>query len=117
MVDNDDCIQELKQLPEIVHKYNSYILLDLVHLGLMSVDKPIYSPSIDKGFYNKEIESIAMTKEDILRVQDLFVQAAIRAKKAGFDGIEIHGGHLTLVSLLAAKTLAISLSVSASFFS
>ena len=103
MVDNDDCIQELKQLPEIVHKYNSYILLDLVHLGLMSVDKPLYSPSIDKGFYNKEIESIAMTKEDILRVQDLFVQAAIRAKKAGFDGIEIHGGHLTLVSLFSTK--------------
>ena len=103
MVDNDDCIQELKQLPEIVHKYNSYILLDLVHLGLMSVDKPIYSPSVDKGFYNKEIESIAMTKEDILRVQDLFVQAAIRAKKAGFDGIEIHGGHLTLVSLFSTK--------------
>jgi len=103
MVDNDDCIQELKQLPEIVHKYNSYILLDLVHLGLMSVDKPLYSPSVDKGFYNKEIESIAMTKEDILRVQDLFVQAAIRAKKAGFDGIEIHGGHLTLVSLFSTK--------------
>ena len=103
MVDNDDCIQELKQLPEIVHKYNSYILLDLVHLGLMSVDKPIYSPSVDKGFYNKELESIAMTKEDILRVQDLFVQAAIRAKKAGFDGIEIHGGHLTLVSLFSTK--------------
>ena len=103
MVDNDDCIQELKKLPEVVHKYNSYILLDLVHLGLMSMDNPIYSPSIDKGFYNKEIESIAMTKDDILRVQDLFVQAAIRAKKAGFDGVEIHGGHLTLVSLFSTK--------------
>ena len=103
MVDNDDCIQELKKLPEVVHKYNSYILLDLVHLGLMSMDNPIYSPSVDKGFYNKEIESIAMKKDDILRIQDLFVQAAIRAKKAGFDGIEIHGGHLTLVSLFSTK--------------
>ena len=103
IADNDDCIKELKKLPEIVHKYNSYILLDLVHLGLMSMDNSIYSPSVDKGFYNKEIESIAMTKDDILRVQDLFVQAAIRAKKAGFDGIEIHGGHLTLVSLFSTK--------------
>ena len=39
-----------------------------------------------------------MTKEDIIRIQDYFVQAAIRAKKAGFDSIEIHGGHLHLVS-------------------
>ena len=39
-----------------------------------------------------------MTKEDISRIQNYYVQAAIRSKKAGFDGVEIHGGHLTLVS-------------------
>ena len=44
-----------------------------------------------------------MTKEDILRIQDYFVQGAIRAKKAGFDGIEIHGGHLHLVSSFLSK--------------
>ena len=31
-----------------------------------------------------------MTKEDILRIKDYFVQGAIRAKKAGYDGVEIH---------------------------
>ena len=39
-----------------------------------------------------------MTKEDILRIEDDFVKAAIRAKKAGFDGIEIHSAHLYLLS-------------------
>ena len=39
-----------------------------------------------------------MTKEDILRVEDDFVKAAKRAKEAGFDGIEIHSGHLYLLS-------------------
>jgi len=103
MIDSDEHIPEIKKLADVVHKYNSYILLDLVHLGLMSMDQPIYSPSKDKGFYNKEIESKEMTKEDILRIQDYFVQAAIRAKKAGFDGVEIHGAHLTLVSLFSSK--------------
>ena len=103
MIDSDEHIPEIKKLADVVHKYNSYILLDLVHLGLMSMDQPIYSPSVDKGFYNKEIESKEMTKEDILRIQDYFVQAAIRAKKAGFDGVEIHGAHLTLVSLFSSK--------------
>ena len=44
-----------------------------------------------------------MTKEDILRIQDYFVQGAIRAQKAGFDGIEIHGAQLNLVSLFSTK--------------
>ena len=92
-IDSDEYIEEMKKFPEIVHKYNSYILLDLVHLGLLvSLD-----PSGGKGLL-KDIEIKEMTKKDILRIQDYFVQGAIRAKKAGFDGIEIHGGHLTLVS-------------------
>ena len=44
-----------------------------------------------------------MTKDDILRIQDYFVQGAIRAKKAGFDGVEIHGAQLTLVSLFTTQ--------------
>ena len=96
-VDSDEYLEELKKFPEAVHKYNSYILLDLVHFGLNSAG-PSYSPSGDKGVFKKDIEMKAMTKEDINRIQDYFVQGAIRAKKAGFDGIEIHGGHLHLVS-------------------
>ena len=100
-VESDEYIEELKKFPEVVHKYNSYILLDLVHFGLNSAG-PSYSSSGDKGLY-KDIETKAMTKEDILRIQDYFVQGAIRAKKAGFDGIEIHGGHLHLVSSFLSK--------------
>ena len=100
-VDSDEYLEELKKFPEAAHKYNSYILLDLVHFGLNSAG-PSYSPSGDRGVY-KDIETKAMTKEDILRIQDYFVQGAIRAKKAGFDGIEIHGGHLHLVSSFFSK--------------
>ena len=39
-----------------------------------------------------------MTKEDILKIEDDFVKGAIRAKKAGFDGIDIHAAHLTLLN-------------------
>ena len=39
-----------------------------------------------------------MTKEDILRIENDFAEAALRAKKAGFDGIEIHGAHYYLIS-------------------
>ena len=96
IIDKDEYIPELKKLVNIVHKYNSYILLDLVHPGLIAVEPPFYSPSKDKSFIHSEIESKEMTKEDIIRIQDYFVQGAIRAKKTGFDGIEIHRAQLTL---------------------
>ena len=102
-IDSDEYIEDLKKFPEMVHKYNSYVLLDLVYMGLLGTKEPIYSPSGGKGFLLKDVESKAMTKEDILRIQDYFVQAAIRAKKAGFDGVEIHSGHLTLVSSFFSK--------------
>ena len=102
-IDSDEYIEDLKKLPELVHKYNSYILLDLVYLGLLGTKEPIYSPSGGKGFFLKDVESKAMTKEDILRIQDYFVQAAIRAKKAGFDGVEIHSGQLNLISSFFSK--------------
>ena len=39
-----------------------------------------------------------MTKDDIIRIENNFAEAALRAKKAGFDGIEIHGAHFYLIS-------------------
>ena len=102
-IDSDEYIPEIRKLVDIAHKYKAHIILDLVHQGLIAVEQPAYSPSGDKGLINKEIQSKAMTKEDILRIQDYFVQGAIRAQKAGFDGIEIHWAQLTLVSLFSTK--------------
>ena len=101
-IDSDEYIPDIKKLSDIAHKYNSYILLDLVHQGLGATEQPAYSPSGDKGLLNKDLQSKAMTKDDILRIQDYFVQGAIRAKKAGCDGVEIHGAQLSLVSLFSS---------------
>jgi 2,4-dienoyl-CoA reductase (NADPH2) len=45
----------------------------------------------------------AMTADDIAQVTDDFVQAARRAKDAGFDGVEIHGAHGYLLSGFLSK--------------
>ena len=39
-----------------------------------------------------------MTKEDIEKVKNDFINASIRTKKAGFDGVEIHAAHEYLLN-------------------
>ena len=104
-IDSDDYIPELKKLVEVAHKHNSYILLSILHYGLLSAEEPIFSPSGGKGIINQKIESKPVTKEDILRIQDYFVQAAIRAKKAGFDGVEILGAQMNFISSFSSIKL------------
>jgi 2,4-dienoyl-CoA reductase-like NADH-dependent reductase (Old Yellow Enzyme family) len=98
-MDKDEYIEEYKKLTSLVHKYNTNIMIQLIHNGMntFSKDEIIYGPSEGK-LLNQDRNSVEMTKEDILRIENDFVNAAIRAKKAGFDGIEIHSGHLYLLS-------------------
>ena len=76
--------------------------MQLSHSGLHSKDDILYSPSINKAF-SQDKNSIEMTRDDILKIEDDFANAALRAKKAGFDGIDIHGAHLTLISSFLSK--------------
>ena len=100
-IDIDDHQEELKKLAEAVHKYNTSILLQLVHPGLASTSEEVLSPSGGKAFFSDK--SKAMTKEDILEVEKNFVEAAKKAKIMGFDGVEIHANHLSLVSTFLSK--------------
>lgn len=96
---NDDTIEGLKKLTNIVHKNGSKMIAQLSHAGgRTSVDITQYTPISasaspmlkDKktGFLPKEMDFL-----DIKNVIFDFTAAAIRAKKAGFDGIEIHSAH------------------------
>ena len=69
-IDNDTYIEEYKKLTDMVHKNGANIIAQ-IHT-LRDLDIPV---------------------EEIHRVADLFAEAAIRAKKAGFDGIEVCANH------------------------
>ena len=46
-----------------------------------------------------------MTKEDIIKIEKDFAEVASKAKKAGFNGVEIHGAHYYLIILYLIKEL------------
>lgn len=66
-------------------------------MNVMTKPEVVYAPSSlpipNQNRYSKE-----MTKEDIIRIENYFAEAALRAKKAGFDGVEIHAALFYLVS-------------------
>jgi 2,4-dienoyl-CoA reductase-like NADH-dependent reductase (Old Yellow Enzyme family) len=83
----------LKDITTTVHEIdnNNKILAQLNHGGAYSVSKKGPSPREDK-------EVMVMSDNDIEKVIIDFKEAADRAKKAGYDGVQIHAAHGYLIS-------------------
>lgn len=87
----------LQKLTQTIHQYGCAIFPQLLHPGVISTNaanggRPLPGPSgITSKFLKQEARAF---EHDELKglVQD-FVRAAVLAKKAGFDGVEIHAAH------------------------
>ena len=98
-IDKDEYIPEYQKLTSLVHKNKAKILMQIFHVGgvtRVQTDK-IYAPSSIK-IPSTNRTSNEMSKDDILRIEQSFVDGAIRAQKAGFDGVDIHAAHHYLLS-------------------
>lgn len=101
---DDSFIEGYKDLVDAVHEAGANILMQLVYLGsnfrAHTLPDRILSASNVRDPYTGIIPE-PMTKEDIRRVEGKFADAAVRAKKAGFDGVEIHACHGYLLNQFA----------------
>ena len=101
-VHSDRYIDGLARLAERVHAKGGKIALQIVHGGRQSL--PLYLggalPMAPSAVYDpsSDVTPRAMTTDDIWRIIDAFAGAADRARKAGFDAVQIHGAHGYLVS-------------------
>ena len=92
-LDNDDAISDFKKLTGIIKDEGARAWVQLFHAGAYS--HPMFvdgqQPIAPSAVYSRYSQTTPreMTVEDIHQVQEAFVRAADRAKKAGFDGIEI----------------------------
>lgn len=127
-ISDDRFLPGLTALTSAVHAHGSKIAAQIHHGGpVAQVDmiegRPLWVPNVPpapKGnmvtaFLPEEIEQMAkpsapitlkiLTVEDIALVVRQFAEAGARAKKAGFDAVEIHGGHgYLLSSFISPKT-------------
>lgn len=99
-LDNDAAIPDFLKLTDLIREGGASPWIQLFHAGAYShpilIDgKTPMAPSPVYTSYSK-VTPREMSKEEIATVQQAFIAAALRAKEAGFDGVEIiaSGGYL-----------------------
>lgn len=95
---SDKHVDGLKSIVDFVHTTKSKIGIQLAHAGRKSDagDEYIVAPSpIQHSEEYKEPRKLST--DDIKSLVTLFVDAAARAEKAGFDTIEVHAAHGYLI--------------------
>ncbi|MCT4596990.1 MAG: FAD-dependent oxidoreductase [Vallitalea sp.] len=98
---NDDHMESNKALTETIHNYDTKIVLQLIHAGRETTSEltgekivapsPIADPVVGEKPH-------ALTIKEIKEIVEQFGDAAYRAKKAGFDGVELQGAHGYLIN-------------------
>lgn len=99
---DDKFIPGYQALVKMVHQYGAKIALQIVHGGRQSKPELIgmQTPLAPSAVYDKSsgITPRAMTKTEIKYMQEQFVAAIKRSKKAGFDAVQLHIAHGFLLS-------------------
>ena len=96
----DSFIESHKALTEAVHRHGSLILAQLSHGGIVAKrsitgvrpmsPSPVKDQTMPEGARELSVSEIETLVEQ-------FGDAALRAKKAGYDGVELHGGNRYLI--------------------
>jgi len=97
-----ETIPDFKVLTDGVHKHGAAAQAQITHAGAFTFlpkDFSSMKPVSANGGFNKfgvmtgRYMKKKMSRNDMDGIADEFVQAALHAKEAGFDAVEIHMGH------------------------
>ena len=108
--DDDKYIEGMSELVGVIHKHNCPTFMQMVHLGPwqnpLFPDQPPISDLPPIGASPVNIDSMAEFHRDVLKeltipeieeIIEKYASAAVRAQKAGFDGVDINVGSTHLM--------------------
>ena len=99
-IDDDRFIPGLSRLAIQVHDSGGKMALQLCHAGLLAASnnfvlQPVAPSPVE--YYGKKVTE-GLSKEEIKDIINHFIRGALRAKDAGFDGVEVHAAHSYLLA-------------------
>lgn len=102
---NDEQMEAYRAFTQRIHDAGAKIIVQLYHAGRQTSSRvtgvrcvaasAIKDPTVGETPH-------ALTVDEIHALEQCFVDAAVRAKAAGFDGVEIHGAHGYLINQFAS---------------
>jgi NADPH2 dehydrogenase len=100
----DEHVEGLGRIVDECKKYGAKMCIQLAHAGRKceAIAEEIIAPS-SIAFSNEYRTPKEMNIEDIKTVIEAFRKAALRADRAGYDAIEIHGAHGYLINEFLSK--------------
>src|SRR5271154_2817088 len=87
---SDEAIPAFRQLTDAVHEAGAAVVVQFQHSGASA--KPPVSPSGVPSLSTQSagiLTSRALALEEVFEVRDRFIEAAQRAQRAGFDGVQL----------------------------
>ncbi|HIE03468.1 MAG TPA: FAD-dependent oxidoreductase [Candidatus Latescibacteria bacterium] len=98
---DDKYIPGLAELAEAVHEEEAKIALQLNHVGMTASYEVTGLPAVAPSAVGTSRDGRVpheLSEEEISLRTEYFARAALRAKEAGFDAVELHGAHGYLIN-------------------
>ncbi len=101
-LESEATVQAWRKVTDAVHQAGGHIMPQLWHIGTAGTGRTTMDPSIrligPSGLNGAgEAVDMPMTRREIDAVIEAFGHSAAAARRAGFDGIELHGAHGYLI--------------------
>ena len=101
---SDDHLPALSRLATAIRAEGAVSSVQLHHAGIRSPAELIGATPVGPSD-DAETGARALSEAEVEQLIEDFVAAAVRAEKAGFDGVELHGAHgYVLCAFLSAET-------------
>ncbi|HBW38500.1 NADH:flavin oxidoreductase [Desulfosporosinus sp. BICA1-9] len=99
-IDREEMIESYLPVTEMVHQYDCKIFMQLAHTGRQTRKKEtrqdVYGVSNQRSLYFGGSPR-ELTTEQVYALIKRFGEAAVYAKAAGFDGVQVHAAHGYLI--------------------
>lgn len=103
---DDSFLDNLKSLTDEIHRKGGKCAAQIHHAGIQTSSAntkgtPLAVTGIPSTKYKEKVQEL--TNVEVYELIQKFIDAGVRAKKAGFDLVEVHGAHGYLIAQFMSK--------------